>query len=121
MSTGYFTPRTEERVTNYYDLVYCSEHVSSACWIWNKSVNEKGYAQLWCKPFGKGKSRNHRGHRAFYMHYRGEIADDMQLDHTCQNESCVNPWHMEQVDNAENCYRKWQVINAALVAKTKRS
>lgn len=110
----YMSEKALERFTKYYDIFQCSEYVTSACWVWNKSLNEKGYAQFWCKPFGTGKSKNHRGHRVAYMHYIGVIPEDKQLDHTCQNEFCVNPWHMDLVDNAENCYRKWQVIRAAL-------
>lgn len=103
-----------KRFSQYYDIVQVSEYVDTSCWIWKKALTEKGYAQFWCKPYGTGKSKNHKGHRVSYMHYIGEISEDKQLDHLCQVECCVNPWHTEQVDNAENCYRKWQIIRAAL-------
>jgi hypothetical protein len=78
------------------------------CWLWNKALNERGYAQFWFKEYGKGKSKNHRGHRAAYIHFRGEIDADMTLDHRCNVEACVNPYHCEQETDAENNRLKWQ-------------
>jgi hypothetical protein len=95
---------------SYFEVMLVSEYVDTPCWIWCKALNERGYAQFWCKPHGKGESKNHRGHRVSYMHFRGEIAEGMQLDHLCQIECCVNPWHLEQVSNGVNSDRKWGVL-----------
>lgn len=110
----YMSEKALKRFMSYFVVMQVSDYVDTPCWIWTKALTEKGYAQFWCKPYGVQKSKNHRGHRVAYMHFIGAIPEDKQLDHLCQIECCVNPYHMELVDNSENCYRKWQVIRAAL-------
>lgn len=46
-----------------------------------------------------------RAHRAMYMFYRGEIGEGLVLDHLCRNRGCVNPDHLEPVENVENIMR----------------
>src|SRR5262245_12801496 len=75
---------------------------TSDCWLWTGSVDKDGYGLL----RHNGKLR--RAHRAFYEHYREPIPDDMVIDHHCKTPSCVNPFHMEVVTNAENLHRgRW--------------
>ena len=95
--------------------MFSTEHtgvLDTPCWIWDRACNEKGYAQFWFKEYGQGPSKNHRGHKAAYEHYRGKVQEGMELDHLCGMECCVNPWHLQEVTGQENQYRKWAVIRS---------
>lgn len=66
------------------------------CWIWTASKNPKGYGR-----FGKTYA-----HRFSYTQFIGPIPDGMQMDHLCNNTSCVNPNHLEAVTLLENVKRQ---------------
>jgi len=45
------------------------------------------------------------GHRFAYEALRGPIPDGLQIDHLCRVPRCVNPDHLEAVDNRTNTLR----------------
>ena len=77
----------------------------SGCWVWQFYKDDKGYGVI------KRKGKNYQAHRFIFEQYKEKIPEGMQLDHKCRNTSCVNPDHLEIVDNAENCRRG---VNAKL-------
>lgn len=100
------------------------------CWPWIGRVSEKtGYGKK--QWFGK----TWLAHRWMWVQCRGPIPEGMVINHICGNRSCVNPYHMEVVTQAENCqhgngaklskeqaaFIKWQsdrsAKNAARLAK----
>lgn len=69
------------------------------CWLWTGHQIWGGYGlAMW-------GGREQPVHRIIYEAVRGEITDGMQLDHLCRNRLCVNPDHLEEVTNRENCTR----------------
>jgi hypothetical protein len=44
-------------------------------------------------------------HRVAYEIYRGPIPEGLVLDHLCRNRQCVNPSHLEAVENRTNILR----------------
>jgi len=46
-------------------------------------------------------------HRLAYAALVGEIPEGLQIDHLCNNPSCVFPLHLEVVTHAENQRRRW--------------
>lgn len=72
------------------------------CWIW-EGARAKGYGHFICSQEPR---RWVSSHRYAYLVLRGEIPENMVLDHAvCKNPSCVNPWHLEVVTVSENTQR----------------
>lgn len=71
----------------------------AGCWIWGGAVMKGGYGNL-CRD-----QRNYRAHRWTYELLAGPIPDGLQLDHLCRVRLCVNPAHLEPVDNWTNTLR----------------
>jgi hypothetical protein len=69
------------------------------CWEWGGYVDKDGYGVLSGKP-------QTSGHRASWLIHRGDLPDDLVLDHLCRNRKCVNPDHLEPVSIAENLRRQ---------------
>lgn len=78
-------------------LVDIGSHPGS-CWEWQGSVS---------KATGYGKkqyfSKTVLAHRWVYEMLLGPIPDGLVINHKCRNRKCVNPHHLEVVDQAGNC------------------
>jgi hypothetical protein len=71
----------------------------NGCWIWQHGKTPKGYGQA----VRDGKVLG--AHRWYYEQAKGPISKGHQLDHLCRVPACVNPDHLEIVDNTENVRR----------------
>lgn len=71
------------------------------CWIWTGALSDEGYGN-----FTVGR-HTVRAHRVAYLIEIGEPpADRPFLDHVnCLGRFCINPKHLEPVDNEENTRR----------------
>jgi hypothetical protein len=70
----------------------------NGCWIWGEKLR-KGYGKFhFC---GNG----YFAHRVAYSHWKGQVPEDLFIDHLCRNRACVNPNHMEAVSHRENVIR----------------
>jgi len=47
-------------------------------------------------------------HRYAYELYKEPIPEGLQIDHICENKSCVNPEHLQPVTNLENQRLYWE-------------
>lgn len=72
---------------------------SDGCWEWTGSRNQKGYGQATLN------GRRTGAHRVAWLRSGRTIPDGLQLDHLCRNRACVNPDHLEVVDNRTNVLR----------------
>jgi hypothetical protein len=68
------------------------------CWQWAKTDEDK-YGQITINRKTKA------AHRVVWELMGYEIDPIKQLDHLCRNRGCVNPRHLEQVDNRTNSLR----------------
>ena len=80
----------EERFWAYVDQ-------SGDCWMWTAQTNEYGYGM-----FHLSKGKPVRAHRFSYELSRGPIAEGLVIDHTCHNPPCVNPDHLQAVQQRQN-------------------
>lgn len=70
---------------------------STGCWVWQKSQRKKeGYGQI------SYKGKILLAHRLSYKAYKADIQDGMVIHHTCGNNLCINPRHLQSVTQHHN-------------------
>lgn len=76
----------------------------NGCWIWLRSS---------CCGYGMFKCENTliSAHRYSYKTFVGKLTPPLYLDHLCNNPSCVNPDHLEQVTGSKNTQRAYDRKN----------
>jgi hypothetical protein len=76
---------------------------SDGCWLWTGYVKPNGYASFY-PGGGRGVAKVY-AHRFSYEMHKGAIPESMEIDHTCNVRSCVNPDHLEAVTHRVNLDR----------------
>lgn len=91
-----------------------------ACWLWSLGCDRWGYARFSTRLPGEPYPINLMAHLAlfviveakpstieeFWLAYLELRHSGLELDHTCEVESCINPDHLEVVTPSENCLRR---------------
>lgn len=75
-----------------------------ACWEWVGSRTAAGYGNLRLPG-----NRFAYAHRVSYELAYGAIPEGLQIDHLCRVRHCVNPDHLEAVEQRENIIRAFAV------------
>lgn len=66
------------------------------CWLWVGKLDKQGYSR-------------HKGQLGYLVVYEAEIGpvpEGLFLDHLCRRRSCVNPAHLQPVNQSTNEKRK---------------
>src|SRR6266850_949281 len=71
------------------------------CWIWLRAPSQYGYGK-----FRIDAKRTVYAHRLMYALLRAPIPHELEADHTCNVELCVNPYHIELVTRRVNLDRR---------------
>ena len=66
------------------------------CHFWNAAKQKQGYGMF--SIFGKSMP----AHRFSYLLYKGNIAENMVVHQTCENNGCVNPNHLILQTKSQN-------------------
>lgn len=78
----------------------------SGCWRWLAYKKETGYGKFTLQSPSKGiHGKVVQAHRYAFETIRGKVPEGLELDHTCKNPWCVNPFHLEAVTHLENMRR----------------
>ena len=72
---------------------------NKGCWRWHGTKDNYGYAMFHIH------SKSKKAHRVAFELVGNAVDYSKTLDHICRNRDCVNPAHLEQVDNRENLMR----------------
>lgn len=70
---------------------------ASGCWIWQGTIDSRGYARL-----GFNKAGQFLAHRLSLEAHLGYSIEGMFAHHKCANPSCINPGHLQLTTHAEN-------------------
>lgn len=85
-----------------------SPEPTTGCWLWTGAAERRGYGH-----FMVGR-KQYVAHRiAFWLFVADEIPTHLMCDHRCRQPSCVNPAHLELVDNRTNVMRGMSPIALA--------
>lgn len=73
------------------------------CWDWHGVRTTYGYGRI---RVGGRAAPMLMAHRVLYELVVGPIPDGLELDHLCENTSCIRPSHLEPVTHVENMLRR---------------
>ncbi len=91
----------------------CIPEPNTGCWLWFAGHNREGYGRI------QNGGKYWLAHRLSYARLVGPLIDGMQLDQRgCQNQSCCNPAHLEQVTGLVNWSRGNAPSRRALESET---
>ena len=71
--------------------------LENECWLWAGAKDQKGYANFTVNKYKTGKA-----HKFSWILHFGLIPAGLQVDHECNNPSCVNPNHLQLLTGYKN-------------------
>ena len=72
------------------------------CWNWIAAKSRDGYGEF------RLNGAMRKAHRVSYTACVGAIPDDLEILHSCDNPSCVNPVHLRADTHRQNMLEMWE-------------
>lgn len=72
------------------------------CWWWEGSVDKNGYGWFWAE------GATVTAHRFSYELANGPISEGLQILHSCDQPTCVNPDHLLAGSHKQNVEERWE-------------
>ena len=94
------------KVANFWMKVKKTDY----CWEWIGSKNKDGYGTL----------HDARAHQISYEMFYGKLPDGLEIMHTCNNPSCVNPGHLVAGTHQENMQSMFKLRRYARCGKSSK-
>ena len=85
----------------------------NGCWEWIGSKDKGGYGHF---KYPTGNDKPIGAHVASYRYFYGVVPEGMEIRHTCDNPSCVNPIHLipgTHQDNMNDMVKRGRWIGGA--------
>ena len=82
----------KETIARFYSKI----DANGMCHLWTAAKQRQGYGMFSVN----GKSMP--AHRFSYLLHKGNIAENMVVHQTCENNGCVNPEHLELQTKSQN-------------------
>lgn len=100
MATGIYERKKKDPSIRFFRNIKINS--INDCWEWTGYRERRGYGKF-------GFDGGTLAHRFSYLYHKGEITEGMQVCHSCDNTSCVNPDHLwlgTNRDNQVDCIKK---------------
>jgi len=72
------------------------------CWYWTGPKTKEGYGSFYIRLGPNDYQRMSAHTFAYLVWVKPCIPDGFEIDHECENESCVRPEHLQVITHAEN-------------------
>jgi len=80
-------------------LMQVGKSQNDDCWHWRGQISNAGYGRIMLKTGDTNKM--HSAQRASYELFIGPIDKNGIIIQTCKNRLCVNPEHLQQVEEVD--------------------
>lgn len=90
-----YVEENKERFYGKFDVKSNNE-----CWVWKGGLDKDGYGKFNVKL--KNRFITKSAHRISFELTNGEILDEVKILHSCDNPSCVNPFHLLSGTHKQN-------------------